>query len=443
MKLDKRYFIETYGCEMNKSDSIDITLSLEASGYRRAENNETADIVVLNTCSVREHAEERVLGRLGYYRALKERRGDVKIIFAGCMAQEKADDIVKSFPEIDIVVGTYHHQDIPDALQHLDETGGPVVRVDTEQYKFSTYRGLRKEGYRAWVNIIKGCSNYCSYCIVPYVRGPEKSKSSGEIVAEVEDLAARGVVEIVLLGQNVNAYGSDSADIGFIELLERLNDVPGIRWIRFLTSHPKDFGTEIVRRIAALDRVCSHFHLPLQSGSDRILSLMNRKYDSRHYRSIIDAVRTYLPESSITTDIIVGFPSETAEDFKMTLSIIREIEFDDAFTYRYSQRPGTRAVLIQEQVPGETAAERLDELISVQRVLSYKKNRAEIGKEVTALVEKPSRKDTNEMLCSTSKNKMVVVETKKPAGTFVAVRLTGISGNTLRGAELQGTQHRR
>ncbi len=421
---------------MNKSDSIDIALSLEESGYRRADSDEDADIVVLNTCSVREHAEERVIGRLGYYRALKERRKDISIVFAGCMAQQQGEGIIRRFPEIDVVAGTYHRLDIPDALQCLEKTEGHVVRIDCGHYEFSSYRGDRKEGHRAWVNIIKGCSNYCSYCIVPYVRGPEKSKASGEIVAEVEELAAAGVVEVVLLGQNVNAYGRDSEDIGFIELLERLNDIPGIRWIRFLTSHPKDFNGEMVRRIACLDSVCRHFHLPLQSGSDRILSLMNRKYNVRHYRTVIDAIRTHLPGSSITTDIIVGFPSESEKDFRMTLDMAKEIEFDDAFTYRYSRRPGTKAGELQEQLPSETAARRLEELIALQRKVSYKKNRTEIGKTLTALVEKPSRKDAGEMLCSTNKNKMVVADTKKPAGTFITLRISGISGNTLKGIEL-------
>jgi len=436
MIREKRYFIETYGCEMNKSDSIDIALSLEESGYRRVDSEKDADIVVLNTCSVRAHAEERVLGRLGYYRSLKEKRNDLSIVFAGCMAQEKGEGIIRRFPEIDVVAGTYHRLDIPDALHCLEETGGPVVRVDTGRYEFSSYRGDRKEGHRAWVNIIKGCSNYCSYCIVPYVRGPEKSKASSEVITEVVQLAERGVVEVVLLGQNVNAYGKDSSDISFIELLERLNDIPGIRWIRFLTSHPKDFNVEMVKIIAGLDRVCRHFHLPLQSGSDRILSLMNRKYNTTHYRSIIDAIRTYLPDASITTDIIVGFPSETEKDFRMTLDMSGEIEFDDAFTYRYSQRPGTKAARMLGQVPNETAARRLDELITLQRDISYKKNRAEIGKVVTALIEKPSRKNAGEMLCSTSKNKMVVVDTKEPAGKFITLSIIGISGNTLRGNEL-------
>jgi tRNA-2-methylthio-N6-dimethylallyladenosine synthase len=421
MEKTKRYFIETYGCEMNRSDSIDIALSLEESGYRRAET--------------------RIFGRLGFYRTLKERKKDLTIVFAGCMAQEKSLDIVKRFPEVDVVAGTYHRLDIPDALQCLYRNGGPVLRIDTNRYEFSPYKGMRKDGHRAWVNIIKGCSNFCSYCIVPYVRGPEKSRASAEVVAEVEELADRGVVEIALLGQNVNAYGKDSGDVGFIDLLERLNEVQGIRWIRFLTSHPKDFNREIIKRIAQLDRVCSHVHLPLQSGSDRILSLMNRKYDSRSFLSIVESIRMFMPDSSITTDIIVGFPTETDEDFQMTLEMVREIEFDDGFTYRYSERPGTGAAGMKE-VPAEIAARRLDELIALQRYISYRKNTAEIGKEVLGLVERPSRKNAEEMLCSTEKNKMVITATEEPTGVFIKLKIDGISGNTLRGTELQKTHPR-
>jgi len=434
MESKKSFYIETYGCEMNKSDSVDIALSLEEKGYARAASADGADVVVLNTCSVREHAEERIIGRLGLYRSLKAKRNrDMVIVFAGCMAQEQGEKIRELFPEIDIVSGTYHYLGIPDAVQQYQRTGLPLVFIDQAHYDFSHYKGRRAEGYRAWVNIIMGCSNFCSYCIVPYVRGPEKSKKSSEIIDEIKGLAGRGVVEVTLLGQNVNAYGKDSGDITFIDLLESVNKIEGIRWIRFLTSHPKDFNEKIIERISDLEKVCKHFHLPIQSGSDKILSLMNRKYDTRHYRSVIDAVRKYMPNSSITTDIVVGFPEEGETDFEMTLAVVRDIGYDDAFTYLYSERPFTRALSIPVRIDSERASMRLEKLITLQRSISFKKNQAEIGKEVMVLVEKSSKKNAKELLCRTEKNKMVVVETDAQVGSFIDVRLKSISGSTLRG----------
>ena len=432
------FYIETYGCEMNKSDSIDIALSFQARGFEEAPREEDADVIVLNTCSVRGNAEERIFGRLGYYRSLcaKKRRGPL-IVLAGCMAQEQSDRIMEQFPEIKVVAGTYHHMHIPEAVQEFTRTGNPVVLTDRGQYDFSPFKGSRAEGYSAWVNIIMGCSNFCSYCIVPHLRGPEKSKQSGEVIDEVRQLAERGVMEITLLGQNVNAYGRDSGDISFIELLEKVNDVEGIRWIRFLTSHPRDFDHNIVKRIAGFDKVCSHVHLPLQSGSDRLLSLMNRQYNLEHYRCVVDAIRTSFNDVAITTDLIVGFPSESDEDFAMTLDVVREIRYDDAFTYRYSERPLTQASELEMSFDTAAAAQRLEELIEVQRSISLQKNKEEIGKRVLALVERESKKDYAEMLCKTEKNKMVVVPTDVGPGRFIEIEIEGVSGNTLRGREVR------
>ena len=432
------YFIETYGCEMNKSDSIDIALSFQARGFEEAPSEEHADVIVLNTCSVRGNAEERVYGRLGYYRSLcaKKQEGPL-IVLAGCMAQEQSDAIMKKFPEIKVVAGTYHNMHIPEAVQEFSQTGQPVVLTDRGHYEFSPFKGSRAEGYSAWVNIIMGCSNFCSYCIVPHLRGPEKSKPSGQVVDEVQQLVERGVTEITLLGQNVNAYGRDSGDIDFVKLLEKVNDVDGIRWIRFLTSHPRDFNPNMVRQIAGFEKVCSHVHLPLQSGSDRVLSLMNRQYKMDHYRSVVDSIRASFADVAITTDLIVGFPSETDEDFTMTLDAVREIRYDDAFTYRYSTRPFTRASEIESFYDAVAAAARLEELIEVQRNISLQKNGEETGKRVTVLVERESKKNRAEMLCKTEKNKMVVVPTDVGPGRFMDVVIEGVSGNTLRGREVR------
>jgi tRNA-2-methylthio-N6-dimethylallyladenosine synthase len=436
--MARKYFIETYGCEMNKSDSIDIALSLQAEGFEEASCEDNADVIVLNTCSVRGHAEERIFGRLGYYRSLRTKRHeDLLIVLAGCMAQEQGDRIMAHFPEIKVVTGTYNHMHIPDAVQEYCRTGNPVVLTDREQYDFSPFKGSRAEGHSAWVNIIMGCSNFCSYCIVPHLRGPEKSKPSGEVIDEIRQLVERGVVEVTLLGQNVNAYGGDSGDLGFVDLLERVNDIPGIHWVRFLTSHPRDFDHDTIRRIAGLDKVCRHVHLPLQSGSDRILSLMNRQYNLNQYRSIVDAIRTHFSDVAITTDIIVGFPTETEKDFTMTLDVVREIGFDDAFTYRYSSRPFTGAAELTASTDTATAGIRLEELIELQRSISHQRNEEEIGKCVTALIERESKKNADEMLCKTEKNKMVVVPTDLRPGRFIDVEIESVSGNTLRALEVR------
>jgi len=438
MKEGRSFFIETYGCEMNKSDSIDVALSLEEHGYKRASSIEEADLIILNTCSVREHAVERIIGRLGFFRSLSLKAdGEIVIVLTGCVAQEQGRRLMELFPEIKVIAGTYHFLDIPRLIERYERSGIPVIADDMEEYFFSTYRGMRAEGHRAWVNIITGCSNYCSYCIVPYLRGKEISKSSSEVLREISELVQRGVVEITLLGHNVNAYGIDSGDISFVELLERINEIDGLRWIRFLTSHPRDFNPELVKRISRLPKVCRHFHLPLQSGSDRILALMNRKYTLSHFRSVVDAIREFMLDAAITTDIIVGFPAETEEDFEQTLKAVESIEFDDAFTYRYSKRPFTRAATFEDQVPSEVAAKRLTELISLQRAISLKKNLEEVGKHVTLLVERMSKKSSSEFLCRSEKNKVVVVPTKKPSGSFIEAKIVEISGNTLRGVELE------
>jgi tRNA-2-methylthio-N6-dimethylallyladenosine synthase len=447
MGKGKRFFVETYGCEMNKSDSLDIVVSLEQEGYSRISDAREADVVVINTCSVRSHAEQRVFGRLGYYRGLK-RSGEKKlvIVLAGCMAQRLGKEVQRRFPEIAVVAGTSHNLRIPRYLSEYEKTKKPVVITDLGGYEFSRPGERRAEGHHAWVTIIKGCSNYCSYCIVPYVRGPEFSKPSGDVTAEVEALVDRGVTEITLLGQNVNAYGKDSGDMSFVDLLERLDRIPGLRWIRFLTSHPKDFDGDVIERIADFGKVCRHFHLPLQSGSDRILSLMNRGYSVRHYMNIVEALHRFIGDFAITTDIIAGFPTETDEDFTKTLSVYKEVGFDDAFTYRYSKRPRIAARRLNGSVEPSVAQERLERLIEVVRRTADEKNSSLLGEEREVLVMKKSRKDPSEYLAKTEHGKMVAVRptlcrpTKcRPMhgpGSFIHVRIDGISGKTLRGSEV-------
>ncbi len=437
MGRGKRFFVETYGCEMNKADSLDIAVSLEQQGYSRSPDEREADVVIINTCSVRDHAEQRVFGRLGYYRSLKQSgERELVIVLAGCMAQRLGEAVRRRFPEIAVVAGTSHGLRIPRYLFEYEKTKKPVVATDLNGYTFSPPGEHRPEGHHAWVTIIKGCSNYCSYCIVPYVRGPELSKQSGEVIAEVEALVGRGVAEITLLGQNVNAYGKDSGDISFADLLERLDGIPGLKWIRFLTSHPKDFNDDVIERIAGVGKVCRHFHLPLQSGSDRVLSLMKRGYTIQHYMSIVEALNRFIGDFTITTDIIVGFPTETDEDFMKTLSVYNKVGFDDAFTYRYSNRPHIAARRLKGTVEPSVAQERLERLIAVVRRTADEKNSSLVGEECEALVVKKSRKNLSEYLAKTEHGKMVVVRTTRGPGTFIRVRIDGMSGKTLRGSEV-------
>jgi tRNA-2-methylthio-N6-dimethylallyladenosine synthase len=437
MDQGKTFFIETYGCEMNKSDSVDIALSLEDHGYIECNSASDADVVVINTCFVRKHAEQRIYGRLGYYRGLKNRtEKSPVIVLTGCMAQLLGEEVRALFPEIDIVCGTSHGLHIHYYLQERDRTGEPIVLTDQNGYEFSSFGGRRAQRHHAWVTIIKGCSNFCSYCIVPYVRGPELSKHSETVLQEVEALVAQGVTEVTLLGQNVNAYGKDSGDMSFMDLLERLDRVEGLRWIRFLTSHPKDFNGSVIRRIAGCEKVCRHFHLPLQSGSDRILEIMNRGYTVRHYMDIVEALHRWVSDFTITTDIIVGFPSETESDFQQTLSIYKEVGFDEAFTYRYSSRPYISAERLPGKVDQATAQWRLEQIISLVTKISLERNRREVGREVQALVEGRSRKNPTECLAKTEQGRMVVMRTAKKPGHYVRVRINGLSGRTLRGEEV-------
>ena len=436
ISLDKVY-IETYGCEMNKSDSIDIIISFEKKGYNTVDKPEDADVVIINTCAVRQNAEERIYGRIGYYKSLSRKIGkDQILVVTGCMAQEWGKKLIDKCENVDIVTGTYHILDIPDLVIEHRKSGKKLVSTDKKFYDFSYFKKERAVSFSAWVNIIKGCSNFCSYCIVPYLRGPEKSKPHEEVIDEVKKLVDNGVVEITLLGQNVNAYGKDNDDISFIELLERLNRIDGIKWIRFLTSHPKDFKADDIKRISTLDKVCKQFHLPLQSGSDRILSVMNRRYKVKDYLEIIDAIKKYNKKYSITTDIMVGFPGENEDDFKKTLDIVRDVEFDDAFMYRYSDRPFTKASRMENKIDIKVAKERLIRLIDLQRGISKRKNKMEIGNKEEVLVYGKSKKNKNESMCKTETGKIVIVSTDKSEGDFIKVIVTEISGNTLRGREI-------
>ncbi|MHB0884545.1 MAG: tRNA (N6-isopentenyl adenosine(37)-C2)-methylthiotransferase MiaB [Bacillota bacterium] len=410
-----RYHVMTFGCQMNEHDSERLAGMLENLGYQPVDDPAQADVVVLNTCTVRETAETRVFGRLGELKRLKSERPGMIIGVCGCMPQREgaADEVRRRAPHVDLVFGTHNLDEFPTLLRQVAEEGRPVVAVRGEEGEI--VEGLpRRPGddLKAWVTITHGCDNFCSYCIVPYVRGRERSRQPEAIVAEVEGLVAAGCREVTLLGQNVNSYGKDLGEdrtgAGFARLLRMVDGVDGLWRIRFMTSHPRDFGPEVIRAIADCAKVCEHIHLPVQSGSDTILDLMNRGYTVAHYRELAATIRQAIPGVALTTDIIVGFPGETEDDFRQTLDLVREVRFDAAFTFIYSPRSGTPAAGFPEQVPQEVRKERIARLIELQNGITREENQKDAGREVEVLVEGASPKNPGKAEGRTRTNKLVL-----------------------------------
>lgn len=385
-----RYTIETYGCQMNVRDSEIIAGMLDAVGMKSTEDRSEADLILFNTCCVRDHAEKRLLGNIGALRPLKEAKPGLVIGVCGCMMQQKevAEKLYRRFPFVDIIFGTHMLDRLPDMLKTVF-SGERVLAVSADDIHIT--EGLpshRPGGSSAFVNIMYGCNNYCTYCIVPYVRGPERSRTPASILDEIRSLAASGYSEITLLGQNVNSYGLDRKDdTTFPELLKQVSEVDGIRRIRFMTSHPKDLSDELIRAIATLPNVCHHVHLPVQSGSNSILRRMNRKYTREQYLAIVKKLHEAIPDVELTTDIIVGFPGETEEDFLETMSLVADVGYAAAFTFKYSPRQGTSAAKMSEQISEKEKQDRLQRLNALQLEMTQKNNEKYIGVSGEVLVE--------------------------------------------------------
>ena len=421
-----KFYIETFGCEMNKLDSEVLGGILEREGFSPAASPEDADVILVNTCSVREHAERRALARLGRLLGLKSERPEVVLGVVGCMAQRMKEELLARLPGIDLVAGPDNYRKVPEVLK---DGNFPVVLTEQDEELYEGVEPRREGKVRAWVAIMRGCNNFCSYCIVPYVRGRERSRPHRSVLREVEELAEEGYKDVTLLGQNVDSYCDGEVD--FAGLL-RLVDRAGVPRVRFLTSHPKDLSEEVLRAISECPSLCEHLHLPIQSGSDRVLELMRRGYTVERYIRIVEEARRLIPGISITTDILVGFPGETEEDFRMTLDVMRIVQFDDAYMYRYSPRPGTLAARFPDEVPEEEKLRRLDEVIRLQREITRKKNERLLGSEVEVLLEAPAKRGG--MLGRTRTGKPVVVEGEDlKLGEFVRVRVTGTTGPTLLG----------
>jgi len=429
--------METYGCQMNKAESESILMSLTADGWTEGESEADADLVILNTCSVRETAEERIRGRLGHYRHAKKSRR-FTLVLTGCMAERLKERVIDEHPEIDVVVGTFNKKDLVGAVRKARTGKTRVVSALGTSYEFAESHST--SGIKAFVPIMHGCNNWCTYCVVPSVRGPEVSRAPDGIFSEIRSLEGRGVREVTLLGQNVNSYlwRTSTGFLSFPELLKRVAELTlSIRWLRFLTSHPKDLSDELLDVMVRTPVLCRHIHLPLQSGSTHILGLMNRGYTSEQYLALVRRIRAALSAVSLTTDILIGFPGESEEDFMQTLEVMREARFDDAFTYHYNPREGTRAFTMPDAVAGDVQRRRLDKVIETQRAIGQGRAAERIGNEVDVLVEGVSKKDPGELLARTEWDAMVVFPGHRSrVGEFQRVRLVSISGSTFRARSL-------
>jgi tRNA-2-methylthio-N6-dimethylallyladenosine synthase len=410
-EADKKYTISTYGCQMNENDSEKLAGMLESMGYRHTDTLEESDLILFNTCCVRENAELKVYGHLGSLKALKTSKPGMIIAVCGCMMQQQdvVNHILKKYKHVDLIFGTHNLHRFPELLYNALNSDAAVADVSVSEGYIAEGIPIRREnGVKAWVTIMYGCNNFCSYCIVPYVRGRERSRRISDIIDEAKLLGHQGYKEITLLGQNVNSYGLDLKDgTSFSQLLRRLEDVEGIERIRFMTSHPKDLSDDLIYAMRDCSKVCGHLHLPVQAGSNRILHEMNRKYTRERYFDLVDRIREKIPDISLTTDIIVGFPGETDEDFEQTLDLIRRVRFDYAYTFLYSKRTGTPAAQKSEQVSEETKKVRFDALLDLQNSISREINSALAGKQLEILVEGPSKNNINMMTGRTRTNKIV------------------------------------
>lgn len=437
--MQKKFYIQTFGCQMNERDSETLAGMLSGLGYADCKEKEEADVIILNTCSVRENADKRFFGILGQLKKFREDRGEMVVAVCGCMMQQQhvIDTLKAKYPWVDLVFGTHNIHRFPQLLQNVQAERQKIV--DIWEDGGAIVEGLpskRLHNFKAFVNIMYGCNNFCTYCIVPYTRGRERSRRPEEILFEVKKLAASGVKEITLLGQNVNSYGvsrhepggycaSDENGPDFAGLIYLLNDIEGLERIRFMTSHPKDLSDCLIQAFADCHKLCNHIHLPVQSGSSQVLRRMNRKYTKEQYLILVDKLRKAVPDIAITTDIIVGFPGETEEQFSETLDLAKRAEYDSAFTFLYSVRRGTPAEEYGDQIPEEIKHDRFNRLIQVINSIQAIKNKAYEGRVEKVLVEGPSKTDAHTLTGKTASSKTVNFNgSAELAGTVVDVRIT-------------------
>jgi tRNA-2-methylthio-N6-dimethylallyladenosine synthase len=444
----RTYLVQTFGCQMNEHDSERIAGLLEADGYKRTGDAASADVVVLNTCCIRENADNKLYGQLGHLKALKRQRPDMQIAVAGCLAQKDRELVRQRAPHVDVVFGT-HNVGQAAALLARARTSGPLTEIVESSDEFPSALPVRRElGHAAWVTIQIGCDNSCAFCIVPAVRGSEISRPMAELVDEVAQLAAEGVTEVTLLGQNVNSYGRDltltrrrageavAVRPLFAELLTHIGSVAGIRRVRFTSPHPKDLRPETIHAMGSVPAVCEHLHLPLQSGSDRVLAAMHRGYNAARYLERLAAARAGVDDLAVTTDIIVGFPGETDDDFDATLEVVAEARYDSAYTFIFSPRPGTEAAGFTDRfVDAQTCRDRFERLRTVVERSALARHQARVGRCEQAVVEGPSKRGEGLLAARTRQNKLVHFPCQEAlrAGTYVDVQISGAGAHSLRG----------
>ena len=454
----KTYFFETYGCEMNIAESAAVEQLFIARGWEKSESAQTADVAVINTCSIRETAENRILGRLGWFNGLKavrECRPGAKskmleeaaeyvrdgakpltLIVMGCMAERLLTSFQKDYPFIDYVVGTYAKHHFSEIISAVEEGRKPFQIDDSEKYRFASL-SAEPGAFSTFVPIMHGCNNFCTYCIVPYVRGRELSRPVDEVLHEIDLLGKMNVREITLIGQNVNSYHSEDG-VNFAGLLQKIanhlreTDSP-IKWVRFMSSHPKDFSDDVIDVIAKEPVICRHIHLPVQNGSTAVLKAMNRRYTREQYLALVEKIKARIPEVSLTTDIMMGFPGETEADVEDTLDLMRQVKYESAMMYFYNPREGTPAAKL-EQIPVEIRKERLQRVIDLQLEHTHEQMSKRVGSTVMVLVEGVSRDDKTELLGQTEQHEKIAFKAdKSKIGSFVNVKITELSGNTFRG----------
>lgn len=425
----KTYYIQTFGCQMNEHDSEKLAGMLEEKGYRPSADRENADIVVVNTCSVRENADNRFFGQLGVIKKIKERHPDHIIAVCGCMMQQEhiTETIRRKYSWVDIIFGTMNLEEFPQLLEKRLTEKEKIMSIYQNQEK--VIEGLpvhRKYRHKSFVDIMNGCNNFCTYCIVPYTRGRERSRDPEAVVSEIRSLAADGVKEVTLLGQNVNSYGQGSDfDCDFAGLIRRINEIEGIERIRFMTSHPKDLSDRLIQAFCDCEKLCRHIHLPVQSGSTRILERMNRRYTKEDYLRLVEKIREAVPDIALTTDIIVGFPGETDEDFEETLDLVRKVRFDSAFTFLYSIRSGTPAAGYGDQIPEKEKHERFERLVETLNAITAEKNAQYAGRTERVLVEGASKEDKDTYSGRTDTFKLVNFRSSEDlTGKMADVRIT-------------------
>lgn len=434
----RKLFIETYGCQMNVGDSEIVVSIMQKEGYVYTDRAEQADVILINTCSIRDNAEQRIWGRLSEMRRLRKSKPSLIVGIIGCMAERLKEKLVEGDYGVDIVAGPDAYRDLPSLVREA-EAGGKGVNVmlsREETYAEISPVRLDRNGVSAFIAIMRGCNNYCSYCVVPYTRGVERSRDAATIIAEARELFENGYREVTLLGQNVNSYRTGEVD--FPELLRRVAEISPLLRVRFATSHPKDMSDRLLETMASMPNICRAIHLPAQSGASTMLERMNRKYTREWYLDRVAAIRRYMPDCAITTDLIAGFSGETEEEHRQTLSLMREVGYEFAYMFKYSERPGTFAHRhLKDDISEEIKTRRLSEIIELQNTLSEASNRRDIGKVFEILVECTSKRSEAQLSGRTSQNKMVVFDRgDHRIGDYVKVRITGCSSATLFGVEV-------